>query len=269
VGDLTISTRFVVSSNVTEPMLGVTWLRANRIIWDFAKDLLLVNGRRFELISRVRGKVMCRRVIAMEDTIIPAHSQAIVPGRIEMNRMDTGPKGHVWTTEANELKGGISVARTVVPERLEDIPVLVLNSSNVEKRVGSQTILAELTMSEFVENGKEEEKKGELSVEHLNGLMSGIDRSVTGEQADGLSSLLKRYADVFSRNELDLGVTPLAKHRIDTRETRPTRQTLRKQPFHLLEKIDDHVTEMIKAGVIEPSNSPWTSNLVVVKKKRR
>jgi len=39
VGDSTIPTRFVVSSNVTEPMLGINWLRANRIIWDFVKDL--------------------------------------------------------------------------------------------------------------------------------------------------------------------------------------------------------------------------------------
>jgi len=41
VGDLTIPTRFVVSDNVTEPMLGVNWLRLNRIIWDFAKDFYL------------------------------------------------------------------------------------------------------------------------------------------------------------------------------------------------------------------------------------
>jgi len=52
VGDLTIPTRFVVSDNVTEPMLGVNWLRRNRIIWNFAKDLLLVNGRKFNLIPR-------------------------------------------------------------------------------------------------------------------------------------------------------------------------------------------------------------------------
>jgi len=72
---------------------------------------------------------------------------------------------------------------------------------------------------------------------------------------------------VFSKNEFDFGETPLAKHRIDTGDARPIRQTPRKQSFHLLDKIDDHVKEMIRAGVVEPTNSPWTSNLVVVKKK--
>jgi len=121
-------------------------------------------------------------------------------------------------------------------------------------------------MSEFVEEEKETGKEGGLSREHLDGLMTEKDESVTSEQAEGLTRLLNRYSDVFSKNELDLGVTPLAKHRIVTKDTRPLRQTLRKQPFHLLEKKDEHVKEMIKAGVVEPSNSPWTSNLVVKRK---
>jgi len=165
------------------------------------------------------------------------------------------------------LRRGISLARTIVPNRLDNVPVLVLNCSNVEKRAGAWTILADLTMSEFIEDGKEPEGERGLSGEHLDGLMAGIDSSVTKEQAEGLTSLLRKYLDVFSRNELYLEVTPLAKHRIYTGDTRPIKQTLRKQLFHLLDKIDEHVQEMIKAGVVEPSNSPWTSNLVVVKKK--
>jgi len=51
VGDLTIPTRFAISNNVTEPMLGVNWLRSNRIIWDFAKDTLIVNGEVFSLMT--------------------------------------------------------------------------------------------------------------------------------------------------------------------------------------------------------------------------
>jgi len=32
IGDLILPTRFVVSENITEPMLGVEWLRCNRMI---------------------------------------------------------------------------------------------------------------------------------------------------------------------------------------------------------------------------------------------
>jgi len=79
--------------------------------------------------------------------------------------------------------------------------------------------------------------------------------------------MLREYVDVFSTGEHDLGETSLAAHQIDTGDARPIRQTLRRQPFHLLDKIDKHVVKMMEAGVIEPSCSPWTSNLVVVSKK--
>jgi len=88
-------------------------------------------------------------------------------------------------------------------------------------------------------------------------LTEGIDDSMTEEQKLRQVEILKRYSDVFSIGELDLGETPLAKHPIDTGDARPMMQTLRRQPFHLLDKIDGHVQDMLKAGVIEPSSSPW------------
>jgi len=125
VGDLTIPTKFVISDNVTEPMLGVNWLRRNQIIWDFAKDVLLVNGRKFSLVLRHK-KSTFRRIVCIENTLVPPRSQLILPGRIEMNRMSPDDSERVWTTEANELKNGVKVARAIWPHRLNEVPVLVL-----------------------------------------------------------------------------------------------------------------------------------------------
>jgi len=149
VGEFEIPTRFVVSDNITEPMLGINWLRHNRMIWDFAKDILLVSGKVFHLVTGDTAEV-CRRVVAVGDTVVPARSQAIIPGRVEMNRMSGEPINHVWTTDINELKTGVTVARAILPERLEDIPVLVLNSSDAPCRVRDDTILSELSLAEFV-----------------------------------------------------------------------------------------------------------------------
>jgi len=66
VGDLTIPTRFVVSDNVTEPMLDVNWLKRNQIIWDFAQDVLIVNGEVFSLLPEDEQRA-CRRARALED----------------------------------------------------------------------------------------------------------------------------------------------------------------------------------------------------------
>jgi len=41
--------------------LGVNWLRSNRIIWDFAKDLLIVNGEVFDMILEEKSQELKRR----------------------------------------------------------------------------------------------------------------------------------------------------------------------------------------------------------------
>jgi len=117
IGDLILPIPFVVSDNITEPMLGLEWLRCNRMIWDFAEDILLVNGVVFPLIPGEKIE-MCRRVVATERVVVPARSQAIVPGRVEMNRMSSDSDGGVWTTEVSELRNKVNVARAILPERL-------------------------------------------------------------------------------------------------------------------------------------------------------
>jgi len=151
VGEFEIPTRFVVSDNITEPMLGINWLRHNRMIWDFAKDILLVSGKVFHLVTSDSVEI-CRRVVAVGDTVVPARSQAIIPGRVERNRMSGEPIDHVWTTDIKELKACVTVARAILPERLEDIPVLVLNSSDAPCCVRGETILLELSLAKCVDD---------------------------------------------------------------------------------------------------------------------
>jgi len=269
IGDLVLLTRFVVSDNITEPMLGVEWLRCNQMTWDFAKDILIINGEVFHLVP---GEAIgsCRRVVATEKVTIPSRSQAIVPGRVEMSRMYGNPDDGVWTTEVSEQENGVNVARAVLPERLDNLPILVLNVSNVECEINAETILTELLLANCAEGDDEmalTAEGNERSYKHLSKLLEGVDGRVSETQRAELIKILHEYVDVFSTGETDLGETSLAAHQIDTGDARPIRQTLRRQPFHLLDKIDEHVAKMVKAGVVEPSCSPWTSNIVVVSKK--
>jgi hypothetical protein len=70
----------------------------------------------------------------------------------------------------------------------------------------------------------------------------------------------------FSKHEFDLGCTSILQHRIDTGTSRPIRQGLRRHPQVYLNVIDERVESMLQAGIIEPSSSPWASNVVLVRK---
>jgi len=142
-----------------------------------------------------------------------------------------------------ELRNDVNVVRAILPERLDDLPILVLNSSDVPCEIHAGTILTELSLAQCTDGSEEEiltSPVGDQSYLHLSKLLDGIDGDVSEGQCGELISMLREYADVFSKGELDLGETSLATHQIDTEDARPMRQTLRRQPHHFLDKIDEN-----------------------------
>ena len=57
------------------------------------------------------------------------------------------------------------------------------------------------------------------------------------------------------------------RHHIEMGEHSPIQQPMRRTPFALRDKIDTMVKEMAEQGVIRLSRSPWSSPVVLVRKK--
>ena len=85
-------------------------------------------------------------------------------------------------------------------------------------------------------------------------------------QQQQLRALFQEYEDIFSQGEDDLGCTPLLQHTIET-EGPPLRQPYRRQNPAVRREEMAQVQQMLSTGVIRPSNSPWASPVVMVKKK--
>ena len=90
---------------------------------------------------------------------------------------------------------------------------------------------------------------------------------LTVEQKLQLTCLITKYAGSFALNSKELGSTNLVKHVINTGDNPPVRQPVRCTPFALRNKVDEMVQEMLARVVIQPSQSPWASPIVLVKKK--
>ena len=85
-------------------------------------------------------------------------------------------------------------------------------------------------------------------------------------QQQQLNELFKEYQDVFSQGEDDLGNTPLLEHAIETHGP-PLRQPYRRQNPAVRREEMTQVQQMLSSNVIRPSNSPWASPVVMVRKK--
>jgi hypothetical protein len=79
--------------------------------------------------------------------------------------------------------------------------------------------------------------------------------------------MLYRWSHVFSKNSSDLGKTNLVEHRIVLEDEKPFKQPYRKIPPGMYDEVRRHVKEMLDSGVIRESDSPYSSNVVLVRKK--
>jgi hypothetical protein len=89
---------------------------------------------------------------------------------------------------------------------------------------------------------------------------------LTAEQKELLLQLLGEYRDVFAKDLSELEATDKYFHHIDTGESKPIRSAPYRVNPTIQNEIDSQIKDMLKAGVIEESMSPWQSPVVMVRK---
>lgn len=79
-----------------------------------------------------------------------------------------------------------------------------------------------------------------------------------------IATLLKKFSDVLT----DIpGNTPLVQHDIKLTASEPIRTKGYPIPFHSQQIVKEEVDKMLELGVIEPSNAPFSSPIVLIRKK--
>lgn len=79
--------------------------------------------------------------------------------------------------------------------------------------------------------------------------------------------MINKWSDVFSTGPTDLGRTNLVKHDIKLTDDTPFKDPYRRIPPAMYEEVRLHLKEMLEADAIRPSQSPYSSNVVLVRKK--
>ena len=82
-----------------------------------------------------------------------------------------------------------------------------------------------------------------------------------------VQDLLIQYADIFSKNDMDVGFTGLVKHRILLNDAHTFKQRHRRVPPSMFSEVRNHINQLLDTNVIRKCHSPWASNIVLVRKK--
>ena len=91
--------------------------------------------------------------------------------------------------------------------------------------------------------------------------------TLSGEARASLRKVLIDNADTFSFSTKDLGCTGLVKHHIDTQGQGPIRLRPYRTSPRQKEVAKGIIDELLDNNIIQPSTSPWSAPIVLVKKK--
>ena len=89
----------------------------------------------------------------------------------------------------------------------------------------------------------------------------------SSENVAAVRELVLAYHNVFALESNELGCTSAIEHEIHIKNDKPFKEWFRRIPLPLLEEVRTSLRDMLEAGVIHLSQSPWYTTVVLVWKK--
>ncbi|XP_068078506.1 heat shock 70 kDa protein 12B isoform X1 [Danio rerio] len=205
---------------------------------------------------------------------IPAGKTVVLEGSVRMSTPVTDRWVVVEAPRASSLPGGIMVSSCLLslPAGGKYLPIVLKNETEHDVVLPPKIRLAEVNSIQCVmPNGQNNvltssvnlTKNSEDSKIHFN-----FDNSpLTSEWRERVTRKLNSMHEVFACHDLDFGHTTKTKHHIRLHDETPFKHKAR--PIHPKDilAVRKHLQELLDAGIIRESESPFSSPIVVVRKK--
>lgn len=185
------------------------------------------------------------------------------------------------TTSA--LPGGIFIdccLITLPQQHQQKLPVWIRNETDHDITIPANCVIAELHAPEQILENVHLPDKNSATVNCCSATVSPSCQTtqsnltfdfgqspLSEEWKSRITEKLNGYADVFALNDLDFGHATKVKHHIKLKDETPFKQ--RARPIHPndYEAVRKHLQSLLEAGVIRESESPYSSPIIVVRKK--
>ena len=224
------------------------------------------------------GEVSYVRMLT--NTEIPPGAEMVLQGRV---RGGPGGRPYLGLVEATPETKAYWIARAVVSAKGNTVPVRLKNVCNRPLFLKKYQKLAQMSLikptdviSGTVQLSMETagvmevhlQPEPPLTIPDQSDIPVDLDGSaLCPEQTKEVRNLLAQYRHAFALNDKDHGYTHTVFHEIPTGDAPPVRQRYRQLAPSLHQEVRVLLQEMLEAGVIHKSTSPWASPIVLVKKK--
>jgi hypothetical protein len=99
-------------------------------------------------------------------------------------------------------------------------------------------------------------------------VLSGARPNLNTRESQNLEEFITEFQDVFTTKSDDCGRTDRVYHHVDTGDAHLIQQPPRKLPLARQAEVSEILKHMKERGIIEESNSPWSSPIMIIATKK-
>ncbi|XP_061757227.1 uncharacterized protein LOC133553245 [Nerophis ophidion] len=209
------------------------------------------------------------RLPSKSPVLIPAGRTTVIDGSTSTSMLSHGQ----WTLvehPASPLPGGLCVKNYLImlpSQSHKKIPVILSNESDQDVTIPPLSTIAELAVSPQILSHSVSTSFSPSESPHINLNLNFGKSPIPPEWKARITEKLHQIPDVFALSELDFGCTNKVKHHIKLDDETPFKHRARPIHPHDIEAVRQHLRDLLEAGVIRESESPFSSPIVVVRKK--
>ena len=240
-------------------------------------------GKTTRGIARLRSEGRVRRLQLAKDCVVEPRTRQLVPGKVVGGAASEMSQWMVEPCRSLTERTGALVGQTlcqgaqmekVIPAEIYnpwDEPIQLFKSTTL----GLLHPLQEVTGVQFdtrdsstkmIRTTKRQTTAPISLPEELQALVTEAGEEVNSGVKDDFAALLYELRELFVLKGQKLGQTNAVKHDITTTGP-PIKSQFRRVPWGVKDEAMKEEERMKEMGVIEPSESPWASPVVLVRKK--
>ena len=206
------SAQCLVTEQLSEMILGLSWLEQQNAIWNFRERWIRLQGQSFPLYS-MAGTAKCRKVAVARDVQVPPMCELDVEVYAVLPHLKADDR--LWATQSQVLNSGVILASTLLPNRANDLFTRVMNPTQNMVRIkrGSQWGLEEVQLDDVPDEPDRLDRPAAVYrttevVETsdpetvLSPLWQTVDEEIPSEVQEKLRSIVLEHRQAFSSMKL-------------------------------------------------------------------
>ena len=266
-------------------LLGSDFLSRFDVSININQGYVTCKGQRTPFLKAHQVSANPSDILLTEDTIVPAQTQIILQGLLQVCSLDNSREqfiGRDSVFDSNRfLNDFIQIANTAVRPTENGIPINVANFSDEDIELQAGTILGTLhpcanepTANFYLLEINDSDESNTTNTPPMptneSNQMPPVDLSnsqLDPAQKQQVEALLIEYADIFATDDQPYGKTDLITHSIDTGDSLPVKKRAYRTSPKIRHEIEKKCSDLLQQDLIEISDSPWASPVILVKKK--